>query len=115
MAAPRPSRPVPPARGAAGPWNRFPRRQLTERESRVLELLVEGLSNRQIGQALEVSEHVAKRTVAIVLAKLDCPTAPRPPRSPCVRGSWARAWGRRWARRALLTGGPAPPRGRSGR
>ncbi|MGY3201312.1 response regulator transcription factor [Streptomyces sp. TE5632] len=64
---------VRPARGAAGPRNRFPRRQLTERESRVLELLVEGLSNRQIGQALEVSEHVAKRTVALVLAKLDCP------------------------------------------
>lgn len=73
VAAPRPARPVPPARGAAGPRNRFPRRQLTERESRVLELLVEGLSNRQIGQALEVSEHVAKRTVALVLAKLDCP------------------------------------------
>ncbi|MBL3668648.1 response regulator transcription factor [Streptomyces sp. M2CJ-2] len=66
-------RSVRPARSAAGPWTRFPRRQLTERERRVLELLVEGLSNRQIGQALEVSEHVAKRTVALVLAKLDCP------------------------------------------
>lgn len=73
MAAPRSSRPVRSARGAVGPRNRFPRRQLTERETRVLELLVEGLSNRQIGQALEVSEHVAKRTVALVLAKLDCP------------------------------------------
>ncbi|MGV9900166.1 response regulator transcription factor [Streptomyces tendae] len=51
----------------------FPGRQLTERERRVLELVVEGLSNRQIGQALDVSEHVAKRTVAIVLSKLDCP------------------------------------------
>ncbi|WP_406727854.1 LuxR C-terminal-related transcriptional regulator [Streptomyces sp. GD-15H] len=60
-------------RGAVGPRTRSPRRQLTERERRVLELLVEGFSNRQIGQALEVSEHVAKRTVAIVLAKLDCP------------------------------------------
>ncbi len=39
----------------------------------MLELLVEGLSNRQIGQALGVSEHVAKRTVAIVLSKLDSP------------------------------------------
>ncbi|MEV0691913.1 LuxR C-terminal-related transcriptional regulator [Streptomyces sp. NPDC050388] len=66
-------RSVRPARSTAGPRTRFPRRQLTERESRVLELLVEGFSNRQIGQALEVSEHVAKRTVALVLAKLDCP------------------------------------------
>ncbi|MFJ6569617.1 response regulator transcription factor [Streptomyces sp. NPDC091292] len=46
---------------------------LTERERQVLELLVGGLSNRQIGQALGVSEHAAKRTVALVLSKLNCP------------------------------------------
>ncbi|MFI8091341.1 LuxR C-terminal-related transcriptional regulator [Streptomyces sp. NPDC086080] len=46
---------------------------LTERERQVLELLVEGLSNRQIGHALSVSEHAAKRLVAIVLSKLNCP------------------------------------------
>ncbi|MFB6778991.1 MULTISPECIES: helix-turn-helix transcriptional regulator [unclassified Streptomyces] len=46
---------------------------LTERERQVLELLVDGLSNKQIGQALGVSEHVAKRSVAVVLSKLNCP------------------------------------------
>ncbi|MFE7135425.1 LuxR C-terminal-related transcriptional regulator [Streptomyces sp. NPDC057638] len=46
---------------------------LTARESQVLELLVEGLSNKQIGQALALSEHSAKRLVAIVLSKLNSP------------------------------------------
>jgi DNA-binding NarL/FixJ family response regulator len=47
--------------------------RLTDRERQVLELLVDGLSNRQIGQALGLSEHAAKRSVAGVLSKLDCP------------------------------------------
>lgn len=46
---------------------------LTARERQVLELLVEGMSNREIGQALELSEHSAKRMVAIVLSKLNSP------------------------------------------
>ncbi|MDQ1025052.1 two-component system nitrate/nitrite response regulator NarL [Streptomyces umbrinus] len=46
---------------------------LTERERQVLELLVDGLSNKQIGRALSLSEHAAKRIVAIVLSKLNCP------------------------------------------
>ncbi|MCX4547556.1 LuxR C-terminal-related transcriptional regulator [Streptomyces sp. NBC_01387] len=46
---------------------------LTAREQHVLELLVEGRSNKQIGQALAFSEHSAKRLVAIVLSKLNCP------------------------------------------
>jgi DNA-binding NarL/FixJ family response regulator len=57
--------PAPGTRSQAG--------RLTERERQVLELLVDGLSNRQIGQALEVSEHAAKRAVALVLSKLNCP------------------------------------------
>ncbi|MFD3823250.1 response regulator transcription factor [Streptomyces sp. NPDC058625] len=64
-------RPTGPGNGV--PRTRSPMGQLTDRERRALELLVEGLSNRQIGQALELSEHAAKRTVALVLAKLDCP------------------------------------------
>ncbi|MFD5308418.1 helix-turn-helix transcriptional regulator [Streptomyces ardesiacus] len=70
---PAPVAQTPRQRRTAGERSRPPGRQFTERERRVLELLVEGLSNRQIGQALGVSEHVAKRTVAIVLSKLDSP------------------------------------------
>ncbi|MFF2412431.1 response regulator transcription factor [Streptomyces sp. NPDC058092] len=57
----------------AVPQKRSPIGLLAERETKVLELLVDGLSNRQIGEALGVSEHAAKRTVAIVLSKLNCP------------------------------------------
>jgi len=46
---------------------------LTDRERQVLRLLVDGLSNKQIGQALGMSEHGAKRLVASVLAKLQSP------------------------------------------
>ncbi|MEU0149726.1 response regulator transcription factor [Streptomyces sp. NPDC006288] len=46
---------------------------LTERERQIIELLVEGLSNKQIGHALGVSEHAAKRAVAVMMSKLDCP------------------------------------------
>jgi DNA-binding NarL/FixJ family response regulator len=46
---------------------------LTTRERQVLRLLVDGLSNKQIGQALGLSEHGAKRLVASVLAKLQSP------------------------------------------
>ncbi|MET9592130.1 LuxR C-terminal-related transcriptional regulator [Streptomyces sp. NPDC006516] len=47
--------------------------RLGDRERQVLELLVDGLSNKQIGKALGVSEHVAKRSVALVLSQLNCP------------------------------------------
>ncbi|MFD9908013.1 response regulator transcription factor [Streptomyces sp. NPDC059063] len=46
---------------------------LTEREQRVLELLADGLSNKQIGVTLGISEHSAKRVVALVLSKLNSP------------------------------------------
>lgn len=45
---------------------------LTERERRILELLAEGMKNRQIGLALGLSEHAVKRAVAITLSKLGC-------------------------------------------
>ncbi|MGW4424407.1 response regulator transcription factor [Streptosporangium sp. NPDC004631] len=46
---------------------------LTPRESTTLDLLSEGLSNRQIARRLSISEHGAKRLVASVLLKLDAP------------------------------------------
>jgi two-component system nitrate/nitrite response regulator NarL len=55
--SPRPSRPI----------------VLTPREREALTLIVEGLSNKQIARRLGISEHGAKRHVATVLAKLNCP------------------------------------------
>jgi two-component system nitrate/nitrite response regulator NarL len=45
---------------------------LTPRERQVLELLVEGLSNKQIAGRLHISQHGVKRHVSSVLAKLGC-------------------------------------------
>lgn len=68
------ARVLPPSRGQdTAPQAGSPIGLLTERERQVLELLVDGLSNKQIGQALSLSEHAAKRIVAIVLSKLNCP------------------------------------------
>ncbi|MBI5494468.1 MAG: response regulator transcription factor [Deltaproteobacteria bacterium] len=44
--------------------------ELTAREREVLELLVEGMSNRAIGARLAISEHTAKFHVVSVLGKL---------------------------------------------
>lgn len=46
---------------------------LTARENQVLRLIAEGLSNRQVARSLSISEHGVKRTVGIILAKLNCP------------------------------------------
>ncbi len=48
------------------------RTTLTPRELQTLELLVEGLSNKQIARRLAISQHGAKRLVANVLSKLNC-------------------------------------------
>jgi two-component system nitrate/nitrite response regulator NarL len=50
-----------------------PRPRLTPREQEALHLLVEGLSNKQIARRLDISEHGAKRLVANILSKMDCP------------------------------------------
>src|SRR6266700_5816464 len=47
---------------------------LTARERETLALLVEGLSNKQIARELGISIHGAKRLVANILIKLNCPT-----------------------------------------
>lgn len=46
---------------------------LTPREQATLELLVQGLSNKQIARRLCISEHGVKRHVANILVKLNCP------------------------------------------
>ncbi|MFF8830388.1 response regulator transcription factor [Streptomyces sp. NPDC015131] len=46
---------------------------LTAREHQVLRLIAEGQSNRQVARSLSISEHGVKRTVGILLAKLNCP------------------------------------------
>jgi DNA-binding NarL/FixJ family response regulator len=51
-----------------------PRRvALTPSEQQTLSMLAEGMSNKQIARRLGISEHGAKRHVANVLAKLNCP------------------------------------------
>lgn len=46
---------------------------LTSREMETLELLVKGMSNKQIARRLAISSHGAKRLVASVMLKLDSP------------------------------------------
>lgn len=46
---------------------------LTPREREALNLLAQGLSNKQIARVLGISQHGAKRHVANVIAKLNCP------------------------------------------
>lgn len=46
---------------------------LTARELETLQLLAQGFSNKQIARALGISQHGAKRHVANVIAKLNCP------------------------------------------
>jgi DNA-binding NarL/FixJ family response regulator len=61
------------ARGGRRPAAPSPGAHLTPRERQVLDLLVEGLSNKQIARRLRISQHGVKRLVSNVLAKLNCP------------------------------------------
>jgi DNA-binding NarL/FixJ family response regulator len=51
-----------------------PAMRLTAREREVLRLVAEGLSDKEIGVALGLSEHTAHRHVANILTKLDVPS-----------------------------------------
>lgn len=46
---------------------------LTPREQQVLDLLAEGMINKQIARKISISEHGVKRHVANILAKLNAP------------------------------------------
>lgn len=64
------------APGAGGrlPPTEADRSALTPREREVLEMLAEGLSNKEIAWRLDISEHTVKFHVASVFAKLDVST-----------------------------------------
>src|SRR5262249_27119099 len=47
--------------------------RLTRREQQAMVLLADGLSNKELGRRLAISDHGAKRLVTNILAKLDCP------------------------------------------
>jgi two-component system NarL family response regulator len=49
---------------------RLARASLTARENEILELLAKGLTNRQIGNALHISEHTARNHVNSIIDKL---------------------------------------------
>lgn len=49
----------------------LPRPDLSARELEVLNLIVQGLSNKQIGLTLNIAEHTVKNHVKSILAKLD--------------------------------------------
>jgi LuxR family transcriptional regulator, maltose regulon positive regulatory protein len=51
-----------------------PRNRLTARELEVLRLVAQGLSDKEIGVTLGLSEHTAHRHVANILTKLDVPS-----------------------------------------
>ena len=55
--------------GSAGPQS-DPLAELTEREREILELIGEGLTNRQIGERLHLAEKTIKNYVSNLLAKL---------------------------------------------
>ena len=50
---------------------RVARSSLTPRESQILKMLAKGLTNKQIGRALEISEHTARNHVNSIIAKLE--------------------------------------------
>jgi two-component system NarL family response regulator len=60
---------IPPA-VAARLAQRLPYSELSSREMEVLKLIVEGLSNKEIGSALTISESTVKNHVNSILAKL---------------------------------------------
>jgi DNA-binding NarL/FixJ family response regulator len=54
----------------AGPRDIEELRRLTEQEHRVLELIVQGMTNRQISESMKLAEKTVKNYVSNVLAKL---------------------------------------------
>lgn len=66
--------------------------ELTPQEERVLDLIVEGLTNRQIGQRLNIAEKTVKNHVTSLMAKLHVERRTQA----AVYGARVRGFGRRW-------------------
>jgi DNA-binding NarL/FixJ family response regulator len=66
---------------------------LTPQEERVLDLIVEGLTNRQIGQRLNIAEKTVKNHVTSLMAKLHVERRTQA----AVYGARVRGFGRRWS------------------
>ena len=60
---------------------------LSPREVQILDLVARGLSNRQVGLSLSISEHTAANHMRSILRKTGWPTGPRRPRTPTGAGS----------------------------
>jgi DNA-binding NarL/FixJ family response regulator len=60
-----------PPRIAARLAERMVRSALTQRELEILEMVVRGLTNKQIGHALQISENTARNHINSVIRKLD--------------------------------------------
>jgi len=61
---------------------RDPLAGLSGQERRILELIGEGLTNRQIGERMFLAEKTVKNYVSALFAKLGWNAAPRPPPTP---------------------------------
>lgn len=67
--------------------------ELTPQEERVLDLIVEGLTNRQIGARLNIAEKTVKNHVTSLMAKLHVERRTQA----AVYGARVRGFGRRWS------------------
>ena len=47
---------------------------LTHREQETLELLVEGMTSKEIGERMKVSPHTVKAFLRLIMAKMGCAT-----------------------------------------
>lgn len=81
----------PSANGTSGGGH--PLTELTPQEERVLDLIVEGLTNRQIGQRLNIAEKTVKNHVTSLMAKLHVERRTQA----AVYGARVRGFGRRWS------------------
>ncbi len=82
--------PTPATRQPGSPANRLT--ELTPQEERVLDLIVEGLTNRQIGQRLNIAEKTVKNHVTSLMAKLHVERRTQA----AVYGARVRGLGGRW-------------------
>jgi DNA-binding NarL/FixJ family response regulator len=68
------AQPAPPARADASIGDSFSTEELTDKEERVLRLITDGSSNRQIAQAMALAEGTVKNYVSRIMSKLHANT-----------------------------------------